>query len=107
MAFKNADRVKETSTTTGTGTYNLDGAVTGFRDTVCKVLKSRVSPIEDGHASPGTIDTPNGSLVVACGRGTSLELLDVQLPNRKPCSGRDLVNGMRIAPGEKFVSLPR
>ena len=26
-----ADRVKETSTTTGTGTFNLDGAVTGFQ----------------------------------------------------------------------------
>jgi len=31
MAFVNADRIKETSTTTGTGTYSLDGAVTGFR----------------------------------------------------------------------------
>lgn len=30
MAFILKDRVKETSTTTGTGTYTLDGAVTGF-----------------------------------------------------------------------------
>jgi len=29
--FLHADRVKETSTTTGTGTYSLEGAVTGFR----------------------------------------------------------------------------
>jgi len=30
MAFVINDRVKETSTTTGTGTFTLDGAVTGF-----------------------------------------------------------------------------
>lgn len=37
MAFLNADRVKETSTTTGTGTYNLAGAVAGFRTFVAGV----------------------------------------------------------------------
>ena len=30
MAFVINDRVKETSTTTGTGTFTLDGATTGF-----------------------------------------------------------------------------
>ena len=30
MAFVINDRVKETSTTSGTGTFTLDGAVTGF-----------------------------------------------------------------------------
>lgn len=36
-AFLHADRVKETSTTTGTGTYDLAGAVTGFRTFVAGV----------------------------------------------------------------------
>lgn len=35
--FQNADRVKETSTTTGTGTYDLAGAVAGFRTFVAGV----------------------------------------------------------------------
>lgn len=37
MAFVTADRVKETSTTTGTGTYSLDGAVAGFRTFVAGI----------------------------------------------------------------------
>jgi len=39
-------------------------------------------------------------LGVACGGGTLLELLEIQLPNRKPQSGLDLVNGFRIVTGE-------
>ena len=41
MAFAVADRVRETTTTTGTGTLNLDGAVSGFR--------TFVSGIGDGN----------------------------------------------------------
>lgn len=37
MPLRNADRVKETSTTTGTGTYSLAGAATGFRTFVAGV----------------------------------------------------------------------
>lgn len=34
MTFKSADRIYETSTTTGTGAYTLDGAATGFQSFV-------------------------------------------------------------------------
>jgi methionyl-tRNA formyltransferase len=81
------------------------GAVTQFRDTVCKVVKSRVASRDERGEAPGTIDISNRTLFVVCGKGTSIELLEVQLPNRKPCSGNDLVNGLRIVAGEKFENL--
>lgn len=37
MAFVLKDRVKETSTTTGTGTFSLDGAVSGFQGFVAAI----------------------------------------------------------------------
>ncbi len=44
MAFVLADRVKETSTTTGTGTYDLAGAVSGFRTFVAGVATGSTCP---------------------------------------------------------------
>lgn len=75
-----------------------------FRDSVCRLLKSRV---RDGEQSepPGTLVSGAGAqrfLAVVCGDGALLELLEVQLPNRKPQTGMDFVNGLRIIPGEKL-----
>jgi hypothetical protein len=36
-----------------------------------------------------------------------LDLLEVQLPNRKPQTGLDFVNGMRIASGERLPVRPQ
>lgn len=44
MSFAVADRVKETSTTTGTGTYDLAGAVTGFRTFVAGIGNGNTCP---------------------------------------------------------------
>jgi methionyl-tRNA formyltransferase len=79
------------------------GSRTLFRKMICRVLKARVREGETSTAIPGTLVAGVGakrSLAVTCGGGTLLELLEVQLPNRKPQTGLDLVNGFRIATGE-------
>ena len=51
MALVVNDRVKETSTTTGTVTFNLDGAVTGF--------ETFSSAIGNGNTTYYAIEIPN------------------------------------------------
>ena len=53
MAFQIADRVKETTTTTGTGTLNLDGAVSQFQ--------TFVAGIGNGNETYYSIEDPTGT----------------------------------------------
>jgi methionyl-tRNA formyltransferase len=79
------------------------GARTMLRDAICRIVKARVHDGETSAAQPGTLIVGVGAsrfLAVTCGGGTLLDLLEVQLPNRKPQTGLDLVNGFRIATGE-------
>ncbi|MEQ9642517.1 MAG: hypothetical protein RIM84_20990 [Alphaproteobacteria bacterium] len=89
MTLKQADRCKETTTTTGTGTYNLAGASTGFRSFVagvgdgnsCRYFVSDGVDFEGGRgtvtdASPDTLSrdtilvSSNGGAAVNWGAGT-------------------------------------
>ncbi len=78
------------------------GTVTRFRGTVCKILKTKTSDSPTSTTTAGTILAGKGILSVACGDGTTLDVLEIQPENRKPVSGWDFANGARIAPGEKF-----
>ncbi|HEY0077314.1 MAG TPA: methionyl-tRNA formyltransferase [Pyrinomonadaceae bacterium] len=52
---------------------------------------------------PGVIAEAQGdSLVVACGGGTSLRLLEVQAEGKRRMSARDFLNGMRVSAGERL-----
>ena len=63
MALVVKDRVKETTTTAGTGTINLAGAAAGFQD---------FSVIGDGNTTYYTItDTSNGTWEVGIGTYTA------------------------------------
>jgi methionyl-tRNA formyltransferase len=87
------------------------GTRAAFRDQICRILKARIKEGwgPDMAASPGTLVPGNGVerfLGVVCGDGFLLELLEIQLPNRKPQTGTDFVNGFRIVAGEKLGNVP-
>jgi len=82
------------------------GSRTAFREVVFRIIRSRVrgSPAAE-TGEPGTLVVGTGGvkfLAASCGDGVLLELLEVQLPNRKPQTGLDFVNGFRVATGEKL-----
>jgi methionyl-tRNA formyltransferase len=79
------------------------GSKTEFRGVVCKMLNARVAGEVPEECRPGTVVVGQRSLGVACGDGVLLEILEIQLPNKKPQSGSDFINGLRPAPGERFV----
>ena len=56
-----------------------------------------------GASGPGEVVEARGDrLVVACGGGTSLRLLDVQPEGKRRMGARDLINGTHVAAGEKL-----
>lgn len=81
MALVSADRVKETTSTTGTGTYNLAGAVSGFRTFVagigngntCHYVAEQGSDWEIGlgTVTDATPDTLARTRVIASSNGGS------------------------------------
>jgi methionyl-tRNA formyltransferase len=80
------------------------GTRAAFRDMVCRVIKTRFRGTT-AQGEPGTLVVGTGTdrfLAVVCGDGFLLELLEIQLPNRKPQTGMDFVNGFRVQPGEKL-----
>jgi len=77
------------------------GAVAEFRGADFRILKSRVGQPSDSNR-PGTISVTKGKIEAVCGDGVNLELVEVQLPGRKPIAGRDFANGLRVQSGEIF-----
>ncbi len=82
------------------------GGTCTFRGDPFKIRRSRVvdtSEIETlpprPGGPPGTIWLARKRLIVTCGEG-ALEVLEGQLPGRKPLAGGVLVNGARIQAGE-------
>jgi methionyl-tRNA formyltransferase len=79
------------------------GAYTSFR---CKNLHlwaaaRSPAPVPSG-LEPGTLVVDRRKLCVVCGQGTLLEVQELQLEGRKRLSGRDFLNGVHLASGEKL-----
>ncbi|MFP5385053.1 MAG: methionyl-tRNA formyltransferase [Bacteriovoracia bacterium] len=81
-----------------TGILNLIRALDPWPGTYCFLNGKRLKVLEATkyHAklTPGTAKNDMGSLVVGCQDG-SLRLTQVQLEGKKPCSDRELLNGIK------------
>jgi methionyl-tRNA formyltransferase len=75
------------------------GAYSYFRGQLFHIWKARVSN-EAMNAEPGVMSAMNKSLLVACGDGTELELLEVQVEGRKRMSGAAFMNGHHVKDDE-------
>lgn len=77
------------------------GAVTLLAGRELKVLQARVEGA--GTREPGTVTAVDGSgLVVACGAGTTLRLLEVQPESRNAMPAAAFAAGARLLPGARL-----
>ncbi|HXJ95966.1 MAG TPA: methionyl-tRNA formyltransferase [Terriglobia bacterium] len=84
------------------GLYPWPGAYTVFRRKGLQVWKSAVAAMPASTLQPGTLLGERGRLLAACGRGSVLELIEVQVEGRRSVSGRDFLNGIHLSAPEKL-----
>ncbi|MBI1787226.1 MAG: methionyl-tRNA formyltransferase [Acidobacteria bacterium] len=75
------------------------GAYTHFRGQILHLWRSGASP-QPRSAPPGSLVREGKRLLAACGGGTALELLEVQLEGKKRLSAADFANGQRLTDNE-------
>ncbi len=83
------------------GFYPWPGVSTTFRGQPLRLWKTRPAT-DTTAATPGRILTAKGPLLVACGDGSVLEILEVQQEGRKRLSAADFRNGVRVSDNESF-----
>jgi len=77
------------------------GAYTAFRGKNLQV--QRAGPVEWIEAiSAGQVSVKGTRLFAGCGRGTMLELIELQLEGKRRMSAADFINGYRPQTGEKL-----
>lgn len=77
------------------------GAHTSFRGQTLHVWKSSVASLSVG-GPPGAIHYADRRLLVGCGEGTTLELIEVQLEGRKRMTADAFANGQRLLDSERL-----
>jgi methionyl-tRNA formyltransferase len=82
------------------GFHPWPGTFTVWRGQPLKVLRARAEP--GPPLSPGELAADRDGLVVGCGQGTRLRLLEVQPESRRPMSAAAFAAGLRLPPGARF-----
>jgi methionyl-tRNA formyltransferase len=79
------------------------GVVLVARGERLKIHEARVSPATAEAAPATVVALGRDSLTIAAGAGSALEIRRAQRPGGRPVSGRDLANGLRLAPGDALA----
>lgn len=87
------------------GFHPWPGAVTSMAGRMLKVLRTRLTeaPPVAAHAVPGEVlDVSDEGLLVLCGEGTGLRLVEVQPESRRAMPARAFAAGARLVRGARF-----
>jgi methionyl-tRNA formyltransferase len=87
------------------GFHPWPGAFTFLGGRTLKVLRTRLAEAAPGAADaiPGEVlDVSDEGLLVLCGEGSRLRLVEVQPESRRPMPARAFAAGARLAPGARF-----
>jgi methionyl-tRNA formyltransferase len=77
------------------------GAFTTFRGKALSVRSARASGTS-GQAAPGSIESAADRLLVQCGGGASIEILELQPEGKKRMAARDFIHGYKPKSGERL-----
>jgi methionyl-tRNA formyltransferase len=78
------------------------GAFTALRGK--KLIAHRLHPAENFDIAQGIIQVHDGRLLVGCGQGTALELVEVQPEGKRRMSAADFLRGYQLNSGESLGS---
>ena len=78
------------------------GIYSSFRGQQIKLPQVAASTAAIPAAPPGMLVPDGERLLVSCGRETWIELLEVQLPGKRPIGARDFARGYRLQPDERL-----
>ena len=79
------------------------GAFSQISNALIKVWRTRIPGVPKEPGPPGTVmQLTSGTLKVACGEGSQLEITEIQPANRRRMSIADFANGHFAAEGELF-----
>jgi methionyl-tRNA formyltransferase len=83
------------------GFHPWPGTFTTWQGQPLKVLRARAEP--GGSLAPGEVAADRDGLLVGCGQGTRLRLVEVQPESRRPMSAAAFRAGLRLTPGARFA----
>jgi methionyl-tRNA formyltransferase len=80
------------------------GCYTHFHGKTLQVWRARLT---EGVGEPGSVHTNRGRMVVSCGGGTALEVLEVQVESKKRTSAVAFLNGHHLVENELLGEMSR